>query len=313
MRRMGGLRKYMPIVAGTFIFGWLAIAGIIPFAGFWSKDDILAKVWVSHHYALWAIGAVTALLTALYMTRQVWLVFYADERWNQPAMVAATAGTAHREEDSAAAGEPPVLHEEAPAASGAHDDAHGEPHDAPWTMAVPLLALAGLTLVGGGIDLPFVRQGWNKLDIWLAPVFRGAPEIPEPSFSLGVTLSVIALAIATVGILIGARMYGRGLVDGKDPEYERLGALAPVLANAYYIDLGLSRLVSGPVTAFASFLANVIDREVIDGAVNGIAYVFRDAGGGLRRIQTGLVRNYALGIVAGAVALVIWFATRVAL
>jgi len=178
---------------------------------------------------------------------------------------------------------------------------------------VPLLALAGLTLVGGGIDLPFVRQGWDRLDIWLAPVFRGAPEIAEPSFSLGVTLSVIALAIATVGILIGVRMYGRGLVDGKDPEYERLGALAPVLANAYYIDLGLSRLVSGPVTAFASFLANVIDREVIDGAVNGIGNVFRDAGGGLRRIQTGLVRNYALGIVAGTVALIIWFATRVTL
>ena len=85
MRRMGGLRKYMPITAGTFIFGWLAIAGIIPFAGFWSKDEILAKAWFSHNYALWAVGAVAALLTAFYMTRQVWLVFYGPERLRDDA------------------------------------------------------------------------------------------------------------------------------------------------------------------------------------------------------------------------------------
>src|ERR1700694_1987989 len=76
MRRMGGLRKYMPITAGTFIVGWLAISGIIPLAGFWSKDEILAKAWSTHGYALWAFGAVGALLTAFYMTRQVWLVFF---------------------------------------------------------------------------------------------------------------------------------------------------------------------------------------------------------------------------------------------
>src|SRR6185369_10935189 len=85
MRRMGGLRKFMPITAGTFIVGWLAIAGIIPFAGFWSKDEILAKAWFDHNYVLWAIGAVAALLTAFYMTRQVWLVFYGKERWRDDA------------------------------------------------------------------------------------------------------------------------------------------------------------------------------------------------------------------------------------
>ena len=79
---MGGLRKYMPITAGTFIVGWLAIAGVIPFAGFWAKDEILAKAWFGHDYALWAVGVVAALLTAFYMTRQVWLVFYGTERWH---------------------------------------------------------------------------------------------------------------------------------------------------------------------------------------------------------------------------------------
>ena len=81
MRRMGGLRKYMPITAGTFIVGWLAIAGVFPFDGFWSKDEILAKAYFHHDYALWAVGLVAALATAFYMTRQVWLVFYGDERW----------------------------------------------------------------------------------------------------------------------------------------------------------------------------------------------------------------------------------------
>src|SRR4051812_22892841 len=81
MRRMGGLRKWMPITAGTFIIGWLAIAGVIPFAGFWAKDDILAKAWFGNNYALWAVGLIAALMTAFYMTRQVWLVFYGPERW----------------------------------------------------------------------------------------------------------------------------------------------------------------------------------------------------------------------------------------
>ena len=81
MRRMGRLRKYMPITAGTFIVGWLAIAGVIPFDGFWSKDEILAKAYFHHDYALWAVGLVAALATAFYMTRQVWLVFYGNERW----------------------------------------------------------------------------------------------------------------------------------------------------------------------------------------------------------------------------------------
>ena len=130
MRRMGGLRKYMPITAATFIVGWLAIAGIIPLAGFWSKDEILARAWFNHSYALWAIGAVTAVLTAFYMTRQVWLVFYGNERWHDDApTVAAVAAAAEPAGDEHGAGE----HAE-----------HGEPHESPWIMYVPLVVLAGL-------------------------------------------------------------------------------------------------------------------------------------------------------------------------
>ncbi|MCU1429468.1 MAG: dehydrogenase subunit [Actinomycetia bacterium] len=314
MRRMGGLRKYMPITAGTFIVGWLAIAGVIPFAGFWSKDDILAKAWFSHHYALWIVGAVTALLTAFYMTRQVWLVFYSDERWRNPELVAATSGEAHREEHAAALGEAPVMHEEAPASSGAHADEHGDftPHEAPWTMTGPLVALAGLAFIGGAINLPFTKWHLEFLTSWLEPVFAGARVINAPSFSQGLALSTVALVIAAAGIAWGIRVYGKGLEpSGADPGAERIGPFARVLANAYYIDVGLSRLVSGPITTFALVVSSWFDGEVVDGLVNGVATATRTVGIGLRRVQTGLVRNYALGIVAGIVVLMVWFATRV--
>ncbi len=290
MRRMGQLRKYMPITAGTFIVAWLAIVGIFPFAGFWSKDEILAKAWYSHHYALWAVGVIAALLTAFYMTRQVWLVFFSDERFNDPAVIAATAG-AHDE------------HEE-----------HGEvtPHEAPWTMTLPLVALAGLSLVGGVLDLPFTRAKIDILSRWLEPVFAGAHIPQATSFSSAFALSTVALVLGILGIAAGIAVYGKGLTDdAKDPGAERLGGFATVLANAYYIDITLARFVSGPVTIFASTLSRWFDGEVIDGLVNGVATATRTVGTGLRRVQTGLVRNYALAIVAGMVVLMFWFATRV--
>src|SRR5438477_737169 len=102
MKRMGALRKYLPITSATFIIGWLAISGVPPFAGFWSKDDILAAAWQKSHL-LWGVGLLTALLTAYYMTRQVILVFYGEARWNN--------------------------------AEG--HEVH--PHEAPWTMTLPLV------------------------------------------------------------------------------------------------------------------------------------------------------------------------------
>jgi NADH-quinone oxidoreductase subunit L len=297
MRRMGGLRKFMPITAGTFIVGWLAIAGIFPFAGFWSKDEILAKAWFSHNYALWAVGAAGALITAFYMTRQVWLVFYGPERWrDDAALVQATvvqgSGDAHEGDEV-----------RVDAAAGGR-----EPHESPWTMYVPLLALAALAFLGGALDLPFTNAKFNLLDRWL--------DLPEShvasSFGAGLLLSTVALAVGVVGILAGLSVYRNGLRrDGTDPGVERLGGFAGVLQNAYYLDIGLARFVSGPVTAFARFLSDGVDRAGIDGAVNGIATAARGTGGGLRRLQTGLVRNYALGIALGTVLLLLYVATRV--
>jgi NADH-quinone oxidoreductase subunit L len=294
----------------------LSIAGIFPFSGFWSKVEILAKAWFDGEYALWAIGGITALLTAFYMTRQVWLVFYGDERWRDPELIAATAAEPHTEEEAAASGAPIVVHAEgghgADNAHDGHDDHGGEPHDVPWTMALPLAALAVLSAIGGLLNLPFTDPPLEFLSEWLHPVFEDVPEINAPSFSAGFVLSTVALIVAVFGIVVGRALYRHGLdADARDPMERRLGRFAGVLENAYYLDSGLARFVSGPVTAFADFVARGVDRGVIDGAVNGIASGARRLGLVLHRVQTGLVRNYALGIVLGTVLLMIYFATRV--
>jgi NADH-quinone oxidoreductase subunit L len=302
MRRMGGLRKFMPITAFTFIFGWLAIAGVFPFAGFWSKDEILAKAWFGHDYGLWLIGAAAALLTAFYMTRQVWLVFYGPERFRDDA--AFLAGEEH-----AAAGTEVTTAAE-PAVVAAHaEPAEALPHESPWTMYVPLGVLAFLSLVGGFLDLPFVNTKLNVLDRWLQ-----VPEGPvAPHFSTALLLSIVALAIAVVGIWVGISVYRNGLrADGSDETVDRLGGFAPVLENAWYINAAVSWFVSGPATVFARFLSDDVDKKTIDGAVNSVGTVARAGGGGLRRLQTGLVRNYALGIAFGTVLLLLYVSTRVA-
>jgi len=286
MRKMGGLRKFMPYTAGTFIVGWLAIAGVIPFAGFWSKDEILARAWYSDSYALWFAALIGALLTAFYMTRQVWLVFFDGERWqSSDSMIEA-----------------------------AEHDAHAEPHESPWTMYVPLFALAGLTLIGGLLDLPFTNARLNLLDRWLEPLFAGVKEPAISSFWGATLLTAITLTGAVIGIIIARALYLHGLnEDGSDPAAERLGGFAGVLANGYYIDYAWSRFVSGPISAFARALSDGIDRTVIDGAVNGVGRVVREGGQGLRRVQTGLVRNYALAILAGTVVLLAYVSTRATL
>jgi NADH-quinone oxidoreductase subunit L len=279
MRRMGALKKAMPLTAGTFIIGWLAIAGVPPFAGFWSKDEILAKAWFSDitgGKALWAVGLIAALLTAFYMTRQVWLVFFGNERFET-------------------------------------DGEHAvHPHESPITMTFPLLVLAGLSTVGGLLSLPFAVQHLEFLTDWLEPSLAGAGHIEATSFGTGFALSIAAVAVGVVGIAIGRAVYRRGLpADLVDPMEPRLGRFAKVLENAYYFDAGVAKVVSGPLTWFSNFLADGVDRKVIDGAVNGTGRIFKELGGGLRQVQTGRVRNYALGILLGAVLLLGWFATRV--
>jgi NADH-quinone oxidoreductase subunit L len=297
MRRMGALRKFMPVTAITFIVGWLAIAGIIPFSGFWSKDSILAKAWIHGDYGLWVVGSVAAIATAFYMTRQVWLVFFGTERWSEPARTDLEA----------------QVPEAAPPAESAEPGHGPQPHESPWIMTIPLVILAVLATVGEVINLPFTNAKLDFLDRWLEPVLQGAPEIPE-QLGTEFMLATIAMVLAVFAIVVAHAWYRNGLdAEGHDPTVERLGGFANVLENAYYLDVGWTRFVSGPLTAFAHFLSEGVDRDTFDGAVNGVGGAFKRAGGGLRKVQTGLVRNYALAIFVGAVLVLAFITTRASL
>jgi NADH-quinone oxidoreductase subunit L len=266
----------MPITATTFIFGWLAIAGIVPFAGFWSKDEILASAWVggdgvSGHYILWAIGALTAFLTAFYMTRQVRLVFYGEERW--------------------------------------HGKLHHEPHESPGVMTTPLVVLAALSLLGGALNLP--KEGLKFLTEWLAPALPGVEPLEVHSFGQGFMLSTVAVLLGAIGIVWGISTYRRGLTaDGTDPMIERLGGLGRFFDRGWGIDPAVSWFVDRPGRAAADVLARPVDQGLIDGAVNGLAGFVSGTGSQVRKLQTGFVRNYALTLLSGATVVLFVFLLR---
>ncbi len=285
MKRMGALKRWMPVTSATFIVGWLAIAGVPPFAGFWSKDDILINAWEKSP-VLWAVGLVTALLTAYYMSRQVFLVFYGGERWKEAAPGTSPAGAEAQPE-----------HE--PAAAGAHGDF--KPHESPRVMVVPLVVLAGLAAVGGLINLPF--SDFLHLEHWLEPVYGDRLHHLTSGTGTKLALLVVTTAAALAGIGIAYLVYMRHRV--------REAAVEPrILQRAWYVDDFYRGTVEAPGRALSNWSAYVFDRKVIDGAVNGIGSLVRAGGSRLRTVQTGFVRNYALGVAGGAVAALAYVLTR---
>jgi NADH-quinone oxidoreductase subunit L len=269
MRKMGALRKVMPITGFTFIIGWLAIAGIPPFAGFWSKDEVLLYAFANNRL-LWLIGVITALLTAYYMTRQVIMVFFGEARWND-----------HAEEN------------------GAHGD--HTPHESPWTMVTPLVILAGLSIVGGAMQLPFSKST-HFLEHWLEPVIHHSEvSISDTwAYSNKWLLLVVAILIAVAGVVASIAVYAKGKFKAIEPK---------ILADAWRYDSAVSAIVGGPGRAAFGGVA-AFDAKIVDGAVNGIGSEVRAASGLLRKVQTGLVRSYAFVIGLGAVVLLAWFLLR---
>jgi NADH-quinone oxidoreductase subunit L len=287
MKVMGNIRKWMPITAFTFLVGWLAIAGIPPFSGFWSKDEILLGAYQANK-ALWLVGIATALLTAYYMTRQIVLVFFGKERF--------------RTED-----EGHTVHGHADDAHGAHAVAHG-PHESPILMVLPLVALAGLAAVGGLLNTPFSTK-FEFLAKWLESglipgtevhAFAGAPESIAGSTKL--VLAAIATGCGLVGIALGWKLWSR---SANQPKLE-----VPLLKRAYGIDSLLDVAIVKPGRALSDFAAFVFDRKIIDGIVNGVGSIVKVVGGTVRKAQTGYVRQYAIGLVGGLVLmlgyLIVW-------
>ncbi len=266
LKRMGGLARLLPWTYGTFLVGWLAIAGIPPFSGFWAKSDVLEDVYAKSP-ALWALGVLTAILTAYYMTRLFVLAFRGDERW----------------------------------ATSVGDHRTAPPHESPWVMRLPLVILAVLAFAGGILDLPWVhREGFAT---WLAPVFVHSLFEPHEGDALRIVLGVVDAVVAVAGVTIGFALWRRK-VDQP--------ALEPAfLQRVWYWDDLYDAVIGRPGQAMARFAATVVDGRIIDGAVNGAASVVRKSASAVRRLQTGYVRNYALGIALGLAAVIAFFISRV--
>jgi NADH-quinone oxidoreductase subunit L len=274
MKRMGGLRKWMPITWATFLVGWLAISGVPPLSGFWSKDEVLAGAW-NQSPVLWLIGVIVALLTAYYMSRQVFLVFYGEERRAQH-------GDDHADEHHVA-----------------------DPHESPWVMTLPLVVLAGLAAIGGLLNLPLFSSTLF-LEHWLEPSL-GHVEHAVLTSATKIGLGAVAGVAAVAGI-------GLAYVTWYKKRPEENASLEPeILQKAWRYDEAVAAAVGGPGRAAAAWSAFTFDKGIIDGAVNGVASLVRQGGGQLRKLQTGYVRNYALGLAGGVVLLLVWTLARVGL
>ena len=265
MRKMGALRVLMPITAGTFIVGWLAIAGVPPFAGFWSKDEILLFAY-DKSPVLYALGLAAAVLTAYYMTRQVIMVFFGQAKWKD----------AHEEH-------------------GAHGDF--EPHESPKVMLIPLVVLAGLSIVGGGLQLPF-NESVKKLEHWLEPVVApGEHHLSTGADDIKYVLMGVAILAAVAGIVGAYLVYAKHKAKPIEPT---------ILAEGWYYDKAVSDFMGGPGRAAFEGVAWA-DATIVDGAVNGAGALVQAAAGEARKVQSGNVRNYAAVIGIGVTLLLGWF------
>ena len=286
MRKMGALRKVMPITAGTFIVGWLAIAGVPPFSGFWSKDEILLFA-LADSPALYVVGIITAILTAFYMTRQVIMVFFGEAKWTSLA----------NEEEA------PEVAEGEPAPETHH--AHGEfkPHESPPVMWIPLAVLAVLAAVGGLLNLPKlfgIPSGISyELEHWLEPVIEfGEADITGTwAYDNKYILVAIAVAAALSGLALAYLVYMKKRIKPWEPT---------LFANGWYYDDAISWFMGKPGRDGFQAVTD-FDAKIVDGAVNGVGVAVRETATEVRKGQTGYVRQYAGIIGIGVVLLLGWF------
>ena len=305
MRLMGRFRRFMPYTAFGMVVAWLAIAGLPPLSGFFSKDEVITDAFVDDEFGLWIVALVAAVFTGFYMTRLIFLTFYGNERWHPGSEPASAETTPEAEDDTDSEPSPTVAYGD-PVRVPAEDRA---PHESPWVMLLPILTLAGLAAVAGLVNMPL--RGIEYFDDWLAPSFRGAAEFEPSSFAAGLTLEIVSVVLALVGIALAYGLYRRGLRrPSEEPLDVKLGPVAPVLGHAYYYDETIAKAVDGPGRGFAGWLDRVVDRRIIDGAVDGVGGLVKRGAVALRYVQDGLVRRYALGFAVGVAALLLYVAVR---
>lgn len=330
MRNYGNLRKYLPITSATMIIGWLAIAGIPPLAGFWSKEAILGSAMANAHayaagvnfgyYSGW-IGLIVAALTAAYMTRMTWLTFFGtEERWRAIPAHAHAHGEHEDEEHGHGGHHDQVGHDHGPDEHGffytdeemasrhePHDhhhelDKNHKPHEVPPSMWVPLAVLAVLSVLGG-----LVLNMNHLLEHWLYP--NGLTYLGEIStHPEGVPLLALSIGAAVLGIAAAAVYYLRGLPKSEGWDESKWSRFRLSARDQFGYDKAMvdTTVVGGGDLGLA--LWRWFDAKIIDGAVNGVASVTGGFGVVLRKLQTGYARFYALMMLAGGVALLAYFA-----
>lgn len=344
MRRMGNLKKYMPVTFITMAMGWLAICGIPIWAGFFSKDEILYKTFAADNYfptgafpgneILWVVATVTAILTAIYMTRMMVMTFWGEERFHdeidgEHASFDGIAGTekkqvgqlGHWDSETAAHGD---------TGPDDHSDSHGDddeeghhalpagfkPHESPWVMTVPLIILAFLSTVGGLIGVPYAMSSLvgvndaNAFEHVLGPVVAEtkmetavaareaakshAPDVVQKER----LLAALSVVLAIFGMAIGWFAFRNN----------PLRKMPKILEQKWRIDEFYNGYIVDPITNLSrNGLWKAFDLGFIDGIVNGIGHFVIELGGVLRRVQVGFVRSYAAIILLGALAVIGYF------
>jgi NADH-quinone oxidoreductase subunit L len=349
MKRMGGLKKYMPVTFATMAVGWLAISGFPLLSGFFSKDEILWKTWSANvvgypEYAgkiLWFVAALTAGLTAVYMTRLMVMTFWGTERFRETH----AGGEAHADSHDAL-DETDYIEEDE---HEGHHDGPVEPRESPWMMTVPLVVLAILSAAGGLIGIPYALSGGalpNYFERMLEPVVARAPERGEPSpgtnavaRGAGETLSTPAThgnegavpqsvgegelgatpqehapdpsevskerLFTGISVAVGLLGIGIGFWYFKR---RPLAQMPRLLENKYYVDEFYDAAIINPIkTGSREGLWKIFDVGVVDWLVNGLARGTRELGDVSRRAQQGFVRGYAAIILVGALAVIAYF------
>lgn len=297
MRKMGGLWKRLRITGITFLIAALAISGIFPFAGFWSKDEILGSVLAQAtasgniwYYILWGIGILTAGLTAFYMFRLFFGIFAGSYRGD-------TAVVAHGEE----------VEDEAPVVGHHHGGGvnYNAIHEVPGIMSTPLIILAILSIIGGviGSFALFGAPAWSPLINFLPAGMH--THAADASLGLAWTSTLLSLLAGVLGIVFAWLRYGKGFVyrESTNPLYQ-------LAFHKYYVDEALNAVLVKPVLAFGRGLSHYLEGDVLDAGSRGISNIFRGTSTTLRRVQTGYMRNYALGILFGVVAIIVYYAVR---
>jgi len=269
MRKMGGLKGKLKLTFATMLIGTIAISGLPPFAGFFSKDEILSAVF-EHSKTMYVIGVLTAMLTSFYMFRMLYLTFYGKFR-----------GTAEQEHHL---------------------------HESPPSMTIPLVVLAVLSIVGGFIGLPAVFGGHHWLQQWLAPVFQlSAPLLPKADAvaSTEITLMILSVAGALIALIYAYLRYVKGGHVPASDEEERPG-LVNLSYHKFYVDELYDFLIRKPLDSLSVFFYKVVDLLAIDGIVNGFGKITLGASKRLRLLQTGNVGFYIFVMVLGIIAILVY-------